>query len=146
MDASINPLPHIEQIPLELALPIRLKAMYPGEEMDAVKLADDIDGIHFGLFTQNKLVSVVSWFRRNEQEAQFRKMATLEEYRNIGYGTLLLTYVIEFSRTENIQSLWCNARVSATKFYKKLGFETSGVTVTKNGIDYIIMSCDLFVR
>jgi predicted GNAT family N-acyltransferase len=120
--------------------------MYPGEKMDAVKLADDIDGIHFGLFVQNRLVSVVSWFRRNEQEAQFRKMATLEEFRNSGYGTRLMKYVIEFSRDENINKLWCNARVDATNFYNRLGFEASGERVTKNGIDYVTMSCHLLAR
>jgi GNAT superfamily N-acetyltransferase len=133
-------LPHIEQIPLELALKIRLTAMYPGEKMEIAKLADDSEGIHFGLFDHNKLISVVSWFRRNERGAQFRKLATLEEFRNLGYGTLLMQYIIEFSKSENIHDLWCNARVSAGRFYKKLGFTETGHSFEKNGIDYVIMT------
>jgi predicted GNAT family N-acyltransferase len=136
-------MPHIEQIQIELALPVRHRAMYPGQDRDLAKLPDDEEGIHFGLFDHNKLISVVSWFRRNEQEAQFRKLATLEEFRSSGYGTLLMQSIMEFSKSENITSLWCNARVSATNFYKKLGFTETGKRFTKNGIDYVIMTCDL---
>ena len=40
-------------------------------------LQDDEDGLHFGLFNKEKLVSVVSLFIDGE-EAQFRKFATLQ--------------------------------------------------------------------
>ena len=96
-------MPHIEQIPLDLALYIRHKAMYSDKDPGFVKLEDDEEGVHFGLFEDNKLISVGSWFRRNEFEAQFRKLATVEQYRNSGFGTLLLNYIIDFSKTENIK-------------------------------------------
>ena len=136
-------MPHIEQIPLELARRIRLTAMYPGQKREVAELADDAEGIHFGLFHQNKLMSVVSWFKRNENEAQFRKLATLEEFRNQGYGTLLMQYIIKFSKGENIRDLWCNARVSAEGFYNKLGFKEKNQAFAKNGIDYVIMTVKL---
>lgn len=136
-------MPHIEQIPLELAWQIRHKAMYPDQNQEAFKLADDEDGIHFGLFDQNKLISVVSWFRRNETQAQFRKLATLEEFRNSGYGSLLMRYVIEFSVGEQVKSLWCNARVEALNFYKKLDFTETETTFNKNGMDYVIIQLEL---
>ena len=133
-------MPQIEQIPIELALPIRHRAMYPGQDQSFAKLPDDEEGIHFGLFDENKLISVVSWFRRNEEAAQFRKMATLEEYRNSGYGTLLLRYIIDFSEFENIGTLWCNARVSAASFYERLGFKETGEHFTRNEISYVTMT------
>jgi predicted GNAT family N-acyltransferase len=136
-------MPHIEQIPIELALQIRHLAMYPDKELTDVKLQDDADGIHFGLFENNKLVSVGSWFRRNESEAQFRKLATVEEYRNSGLGTLLLQYLIDFSKAEKIKILWCNARVNALTFYKRAGFNETGQVFTKDGIDYIIIQLEL---
>ena len=135
---------HIEQIPLELAWQIRHKVLYPDESPEAVKLPDDEDGIHFGLFDHNKLISVASWFRRNKTEAQFRKLATLEEFRNLGYGTSLMQYIIDFSESENIKFLWCNARVKALNFYKKLGFTETESTFSKNDIDYEIMRLELY--
>lgn len=136
-------MPHIEQIPVELAWPIRHKAMYPDMNMEVVKLPDDESGIHFGLFDHNKLISVVSWFRRNETEAQFRKLATLEEFRNSGYGTHLMQYIIDFSESEKVKTLWCNARVNALNFYKRLGFTETDKFFTKNRIDYMTITLDI---
>ena len=117
--------------------------MYPDKNPEAVKLADDEDGIHFGLFDNNQLISVVSWFRHNETEAQFRKLATLKEFRNAGYGTALLNYIIDFSKGENIQRLWCNARENALSFYKKLSFTETQDRFKKNDIQYIIIQLEL---
>ena len=117
--------------------------MYPDKKLEDVKLTDDEEGIHFGLFDHNRLISVGSWFRRNENEAQFRKLATLEEFRNSGYGTLLMNYIIDFSESEKIQILWCNARLNAFRFYRKLGFTEKGNTFGKDGIDYVIMQLEL---
>ena len=117
--------------------------MYPDKTLEAVKLADDEHGIHFGLFDNNQLISVVSWFRHNETEAQFRKLATLKEYRNSGYGTALLNYIIDFSKGESIQRLWCNARENALNFYKKLGFTETETTFKRDDIQYIIIQLEL---
>ena len=136
-------MPHTEQIPAELALQIRHKAMYPEKKLEDVRLEDDEDGIHFGLFDQNQLISVVSWFRRNETEAQFRKLATLESFEHLGYETILLRYLIDFSESEKIKTLWCNARFTTLNFYKKLGFIETETTFSKHGTDYVIMQLKL---
>ena len=118
--------------------------MYSDKDPAFVKLEDDEEGIHFGLFENNKLISVGSWFRRNELEAQFRKLATVEQFRNMGFGTLLLSHIIEFSKTEKIKTLWCNARVDALNFYKRKGFTETDTVFTKGGIDYVIVQLDLY--
>ena len=117
--------------------------MYPDKDPEAVKLADDEDGIHFGLFDNNQLISVVSWFRHNETESQFRKLATLKEFRNSGYGTALLNYIIDFSEGESIKRLWCNARENALNFYKKMGFSETQITFKRDDIQYIIIQIEL---
>jgi GNAT superfamily N-acetyltransferase len=135
--------PHIEQIRMELARRIRHKAMYPDEKPEVVELPDDEEGIHFGLFDNNQLISVVSWFRRSEREAQFRKFGTLEQFRNQGYGARLMSYIIDFSKMEGIEILWCNARIDALSLYKRLGFKETETTFNKGGIDYIIIQLEL---
>ena len=117
--------------------------MYPDKSFDVVNLPDDEDGFHFGLFNHNQLISVVSWFRRNETEAQFRKLATLEEFRNSGYGSLLMKYIIDFSEREAIKVLWANARTGALDFYKRLGFKESLQTFRKGDFDYVIIQLEL---
>ena len=139
----MTPSPHIEQIRLELALRIRHKAMYPDENPEVVELPDDGEGIHFGLFDNNQLISVISWFRRSETEAQFRKFGTLEQFRNLGYGAQLMNYIIDFTKGEGIETLWCNARLDALNFYKRLGFRQTETQFNKNGIDYIVIQLEL---
>ncbi len=112
--------------------------MWPDHPWDFIKLQEDNNGKHFGLFVSNKLTSVISLFISNE-EAQFRKFATDLSDQGKGYGSHLLNYIIEFSLTNDIQRLWCNARVDKTHFYKKFGFIETTSTFKKGGIDFVIL-------
>ncbi len=129
---------HIEQIPPYLTWKIRHKVMYPDLDFDKVILPDDDDGIHFGLFDNNTLISVVSLFKTGDS-MRFRKFATLSEYQGKGYGTELLKYLIDFSQNEACVHIWCNARQNASGFYSKFGFSETNKTSSANGHQYVIM-------
>jgi len=129
---------HIEQISHELTWRIRRDVLYPGQPLDKIRLADDENGMHLGLFDQNKLISVLSFFK-NENSIQFRKFATLEPYQRKGYGTELLNYLLKISVAENYERIWCNARKNASGFYSKFGFSETDKTFQKNGREFVIM-------
>lgn len=133
---------HIEQIPHELTWDLRQKELYPELPINEMRLEEDINGLHFGLFTDNKLITIVSVFDKNNS-LQFRKFATNKEYQQKGYGSTLLKYIIDFAIQQKKSSIWCNARESATGFYKKLGFEETNEKFTRSGINYIIMKKEL---
>jgi hypothetical protein len=57
---------------------IRHKVMWAHKPFDFVKIDEDTEGVHLGLFEAEKLVSIVSLFFKNK-EIQFRKFATLRE-------------------------------------------------------------------
>ncbi|RYF25802.1 MAG: GNAT family N-acetyltransferase [Flavobacteriales bacterium] len=128
----------VEQIFPSLTWRIRQLAMYPSKEITDMELPEDWDGVHFGLYYQYELTGVVSLFT-NGDVAQFRKMAVLPSDQGKGFGKQLLIYLIEYCKTQGIKNLWCNARISATDFYKKLGFETLGEPYERNQIPYIKM-------
>lgn len=128
----------VEQIPSYLTWKIRHKVMYPDLEFEKVILPNDDDGIHLGLFDKNLLISVVSLFKTGSS-MQFRKFATLGDYQREGYGTHLLQYLIDFSRKEGCDHIWCNARQNASGFYSKFGFSKTNKTSNANGHDYVIM-------
>ena len=86
----------IKEIKHTEALTIRHKVMWPDKPMNFVKPPNDINGRHFGLFIEEKLISVVSIFK-NDNEFQFRKLATLEEYQGKGFGTKLLNFIIRLA-------------------------------------------------
>lgn len=129
---------HIEQIPPELTWRIRRQVLYPDQKFEKAILDNDDDGMHLGLFYENKLISVVSLFRK-ENEMQLRKFATIEEYQGRGFGTELLKYLIEIAETENCERIWCNARKNASGFYAKFGFAETDKAYHKDGHDFVIM-------
>jgi len=127
----------IEQIRPELTWHLRQKVLYPAQKLHEMELDEDQNGIHFGAFTDNKLVAVVSLFSKN-RDFQFRKLAIDPDYQGKGIGNTLLTYITDFAKNEDGIKIWCNARSTATGFYDKNGFRYSGESFTRNGFDYEI--------
>ena len=117
---------------------LRHRVMWPEKSIDYVKLEEDKNGTHFGLFKGNQLMSVVSLFIVDEQ-AQFRKFATDNNVQGQGYGTKLLAHLMEVARHYNITKIWCNARTEKVPFYKRFGMIEVGEEFSKGGINYVKM-------
>ncbi|MEK8129986.1 GNAT family N-acetyltransferase [Paenibacillus filicis] len=128
----------IRRISKEDAWQIRHEVMWPDRELDYVKLPDDGQGIHYGLFVEGRLVSAVSLFVEQDT-AQFRKFATLEQEQGKGYGSKLLSHVMNEARAQGIGRIWCNARQSKAGFYAKFGLKETDQRFAKGGIEYVIM-------
>jgi predicted GNAT family N-acyltransferase len=132
----------IEQIRFDLTWRIRHEVMYPDLPFDAIKLDNDPNGIHFGLYAHDQLTAVVSLFNVG-QVYQFRKFATLVSAQGKGYGTLLLKHIISYVKDVDAEKVWCNARVPAAGFYRKFGFVQTDQRSVSNGIDFVIMELQL---
>ena len=128
----------ITLIPYPLTWEIRHKVMWPDRPLNYVKLPNDPEGIHYGLFVEKELISIVSVFI-NEREAQFRKFATLQKYQGSGYGSKLLSFTLSELQQKHVEKIWCNARVEKSAFYERFGLQLTDSTFTKGGIDYVIM-------
>ena len=133
-----NQILQIKQISASEVLPIRQKVMWPNKPIEYVKLPNDESGEHFGLFLEDKLISIISLFTKNG-EAQFRKFATLSEFQGGGYGTLLLKKIMDIAQSYGVNRIWCNARVEKSDFYKKFGLSPTNEQFQKGGIEYVIM-------
>jgi len=118
---------------------IRQSVMWPDKPLAYVQLEEDERGLHFGVFENAELRSVVSLFLE-EENAQFRKFATQVTHQGKGHGSALLNFLIQACEKQHIKNLWCNARVSAYPFYQKFGFEIVSETWTKDGIEFVKMS------
>lgn len=132
----------IEQIRPELTWRLRQEVLYPAQKLYEMELDEDKEGIHFGAFTDNKLVGIISLFQAGKS-FQFRKLAVLSEYQKMGIGNALLQRVEEFAESEGGTLIWCNARVSAIGFYMKSGYAHSGKLFSKNGFDYEILEKEI---
>lgn len=132
----------IKEIEASETWPLRQKVMWPSKPLEFVVLLNDDEGLHFGLYEKETLVSVISLFI-NGNEGQFRKLATDDYFQGRGYGTKLLNHLISEAKKKNLKSLKCNARMTAIEFYQRFGMKVASDIIRKNGKDYIIMELDL---
>ncbi|MFB5761867.1 GNAT family N-acetyltransferase [Paenibacillus medicaginis] len=128
----------IRSIDKESAWRIRHEVMWPDRELAYVQLKDDDMGRHYGLFVGERLVSVVTLFI-DQEEAQFRKFATLETEQGKGYGSRLLRHVMEEAKQAGGKRIWCNARREKAAFYRRFGLQETGRMFVKGGKEYVIM-------
>ena len=73
-------------------------------------------------------------FFPNEKSYRLRGMATDTEYRKRGIGKKILLQAFEEIKKKKGTLLWCNARLIAVEFYKKLGLQTIGKEFDISGI------------
>lgn len=128
----------IKKIEASETWPLRHKVMWPSKPLEFVVLPNDDLGIHYGLFEKDILVSVISLFV-DGQEAQFRKFATDDYFQGRGYGSKLLTHLIEEAKKLKIKHLKCSARMTAIEFYERFGMKVTSDIVRKDGKDYVMM-------
>ena len=132
----------IKEVNLEEVWRIRQQVMYPHESIEFVRLDDDEIGTHLGLYENDQLVSVITLFEK-ETSLQFRKFATVITEQGKGYGTVLLQYVMDWAEENKMKTIWCNARLSATRLYEKFGMQQVGNSWEKYGIEFIKMEKQL---
>lgn len=57
---------------------------------------------------------------------RLRAMATHPSIRGTGAGKKMIEKGLEKLKEKKADVVWCDARIEATEFYKKMGFETVG--------------------
>ena len=128
--------------------PVRKIVLRPNQDDKSVIFEgdDQDDAVHFGLYVNEKLLSVASMYKRslkdnNSNGWQLRAMATLPEHQGQGLGSKLLQACIDHVKESKGNYIWCNARKSAVNYYKKFGFEviSSEFEITNIGLHYVMI-------
>jgi len=117
---------------------IRHEVMWPDQPFEFVQLKEDDLGLHFGVLIDEKLVSIVSCFFSDE-EMQFRKLATLEQFQGKGIASKFLQHILIVAKEKGAKKIWCNARTNKKEFYEKFGMKDTQQTFTKSGQEFTIM-------
>lgn len=129
---------NIARIDAQATYAIRHQILRPSEPIEACAYPGDFDdetfhlGTYAGAHAKEKLVGIASYYLEShkafQDQVQFRLrgMATLPEARGQGFGAALIDSAVSILKQNQATLLWCNARLSAVPFYKKLGFEIHG--------------------
>lgn len=134
--------PRIQHITTEDTLPLRRDVLYPRRELQQVRMDHDDEGMHFGIYEDERLVTVASLFISGDT-AQFRKLATAPDVQGKGYGRQMMQHLAGVSRSKGVRKLWCNARDTAETFYLKLGYQRTSNVFYKDDIAFYKMEIGL---
>ena len=129
---------NIKLIKWQETMLIRQEVLWPNKELSFSKVEGDEKAQHYGVFVENKLVSVASVFFQKNQ-VKFRKFATLDAYQGQGIGKKLFQHILEEVKSLGFSSLYCDARVNSLRFYEKFSLKQEGKEFKKSGISYIKM-------
>jgi len=91
---------------------------------------DAPDTLHFATYDDATTIAIATLLHRPHDLApgpdswQLRGMATHPDRQGTGLGQRLLAFLLEHCRDiHGGQIVWCNARISAAKFYQRYGFQ-----------------------
>ena len=138
----------IKHISATEAYTVRHPVLRKGKPIDSCVFDGDnlSSTFHLGVFIDNKLIGVCSFFKYNHQllteefQYQLRGMAVLNTYQNKGLGNVILNYGETLLKEKNMNVIWCNAREKALNFYKKMGYESIGepFNIKDIGLHYVM--------
>lgn len=113
----------------EEVLPLRSLVLRNGKPPEACIFDGDTayDTFHLGFVEDDEIRSIASLMRNDffpddGEGYQLRGMATHPDFGGRGYGAALINFAVAYLKEYNTDYLWCNARSTASSFYKKLGF------------------------
>ncbi|MEY3834983.1 MAG: hypothetical protein RI989_411 [Bacteroidota bacterium] len=84
---------------------------------------------HFGVQIDDLTVATVTFQEETssklpqEKQYRLRAMAVREGYRGQGFGDAIVEVGVKYLSSLGIQVVWCDARVAALNFYRRLQFE-----------------------
>lgn len=124
----------IRKIIPEMTYDIRHNVLRPHQAIEDCKYETDNEegAFHVGAFNQGMIISVASFCLEKhpdfpvENQYRLRAMATLEDFRNLGAGRLLVNFAENVIKQQGIYFLWCKGRTTVQEYYYKLGFKMHG--------------------
>ena len=119
------------QIQSEEIQQLRNEVLWPHKTFENCILETDrlSTTFHFGLQIEGLTVATVTLQQeknqRLQQEKQYRlrAMAVREGYRGQGFGDAIVEAGLNHLRELGVEVVWCDARVAALNFYRRLQFE-----------------------
>lgn len=102
---------------------------------------DDLDAtvLHFIVYDCERPIATA----RLLPQHSVGRVAVLLSYRKQGVGKILMHYIIDYARQQNLPYLKLSAQTYVTAFYEALGFVVQGEEYLDCGIPHIDMTLEL---
>jgi len=110
---------------------LRNEVLWPHKTFEQCVLETDYlpSTFHFGVQLDGLTVATVTLQQENssklpqEKQYRLRAMAVREGYRGQGFGDAIVEEGLRYLKALGIEVVWCDARVAALNFYRRLQFE-----------------------
>jgi len=122
----------------EKAVAIRHEVFVIGQNVDAwIELEHEEESNHYLLFFDGMPVATARW-RKTDKGIKLERFATLPEYRNRGFGSMLLNEIMK--DVEGLKmKIYLHAQLGAVHFYEKHGFVKEGEIFYEANIGHVGM-------
>ena len=125
---------NIRKVDAERIRPLRHSELRKGQDFSTTSYLKDheLDTFHMAYISNEKIVTCATFYPefthklKSENPYRLRGMATAADFTRRGLGTMLMKKAFKLLQKKDVDIIWCNARLGALNFYKKLGFEVIG--------------------
>jgi predicted GNAT family N-acyltransferase len=125
----------------ELAFSIRRKVFVVEQGVDPNLEYDKEDQAnHYLLLLAGRPIATARW-RETEKGIKLERFAVLPEFRNRGFGEIILEEVLEDVRSMG-KTVYLHSQVRAVPFYERNGFFKEGEMFVEAGIEHYYMKLE----
>ena len=118
-------------LPPEEIQQLRNEVLWPHKTFENCILETDHfpSTFHLGVKVEGHTVATVTLQQESssklpqEKQYRLRAMAVLEGYRGQGFGDAIIEEGLKRLRELGVEVVWCDARIAALNFYRRLQFE-----------------------
>lgn len=126
---------------LKLLFAVR-EAVFNGEDNIPVSL--DFDGRdeaaeQFAAYDGDTVIGTARYRIIERGIAKVERVAVLPQYRGKQVGNAIMAKLEEVAHSQGVSKLVMDAKLAASEFYKKLGYETVGEVFEEAGLPHIKM-------
>ena len=122
----------------EKAFSIRKKVFVEEQGVDAsLEYDHEEEASHYLLFLGEKPIATARW-RETGQGIKLERFAMLPQFRNRGFGEIILKEVLKDATSQGKQ-VYLHSQLKAVPFYERNGFVKEGKMFTEAGIEHFLM-------
>lgn len=138
----------IKQISAKETYPLRIEILRKGIAKNyQFKEDTHASSIHLGAYKGDQCIGILTLVKKKLSQAstinsyQLRGMAINKDFQRQGIGKKLVLEAFSLLQDKIVEVAWCNARINAVDFYKKIGFKSIGEAfdIPSIGIHYQMM-------
>ncbi|MFZ4506199.1 MAG: GNAT family N-acetyltransferase [Fimbriimonas sp.] len=124
------------------AVQLRLEVLRKplGLEFSESELAEEISQWHLGGFEQDEILGCLTLVPLVGGQVKMRQVAVRPEHSNQGIGSALVNYSEEYALSRAAVEMVLHARLTAVRFYQRLGYEVRGEEFEEVGIPHVLMA------